>query len=685
MSKVVILDMGIYIHRNIFANWNNPKTTPVHTCLASIIGALRKVGVTKEDLIIMACDGRKNWRKLYEPCLIDDTEVLTDKGFLLLKDIVDNKLKVKIATLNPNTNKVEYHYPNEYYKVYYKGKMYCFGGERCRTDIVMTPGHKHYVKKQRDKEFSLKKVADIGSKIEYEHNRKFNYSISGLSYFKIPKLRTKSINWRKGVKYTYIVDHPAKKVPIKDWLKLLGWYLTEGSCGGRRYCGLVKPYTVLIPQSPTHNPIYCKEIEQILGKFGKVVKVKRTNITTFGISNTQIARHLKETFGNSFSKFIPRKLLNSLSKKQCQLLLHTLIKGDGSIYTKSTNKTYSYTTVSKQLADDVQELSYKSGYTCTISKATVFRKWYGLTITKNFTPRNKKHEFRASKWKGEGYTYDLEVPNHIFFVRRNGKCCWTGNCYKGDRAKKRRKSPIDWKTEYSKMNWLVQVLDQNTTWHSIRLPMIEADDIMAVASRFYKNNEIVLCTYDEDLTQMWDYPNVKIFSPMTKRYKIRPENFNVYKLISKKTQKETSDNLVSPILNVEHYDNRMKIVNLLELPEWVEQSVLAELSCLEPKEENLEGIPFKGLAERMKTIYNQDKIVTYESSVKYYQRKEDKKRKDLLIKRAKAKLDRANKRTIKGAPKEGTVSRVVAKKAVKKVLIENKKYDFNELVEEVIK
>jgi len=31
----------------------------------------------------------------------------------------------------------------------------------------------------------------------------------------------------------------------------------------------------------------------------------------------------------------------------------------------------------------------------------------------------------------EGMVYDVTVPNHVFFMRRNGKASWTGNCWEG--------------------------------------------------------------------------------------------------------------------------------------------------------------------------------------------------------------------------------------------------------------
>ena len=483
-----------------------------------------------------------------------------------------------------------------------------------------------------EKIFYLKSIEELPIKGERNHNRKFNYNKIGLSYFRIPKLRTVSTCMRKAAKYTYIVEHSAKKIKIDDWLGLLGWYLTEGSCGGRRYCGYVKPNTVVIPQSPLHNPEYCKEILNILKKFGSVTQQKRKNIINFVISNTQLARYLKNSFGNSFSKYIPRKFLNQLSKKQCKLLLKTMIKGDGSIYHKKTVTAYSYTTVSKKLADDVQELSLKAGYACSITKPTTNRTWYGLNITTSFTPRNTKHEYRGADWAGEGYVYDITVPNHIFYIRRNGKCCWTGNSYKGDRSQKRKESPIDWDKEYKQMNWLLEKLDLATNFNQILLPRTEADDIMSSCARHFKDNEIILLTYDSDMNQLTSYGNVKIFSPMTKRYKIMPKNYNAQKDILKKVNKEASDNLINPILSEVDFDNRLLCVNLLELPINIESQILAELDNLPAKENHLELLPYPTLRDRFMNIYG-EATESYEKSRKYYERKEKAKMKKKALKR----------------------------------------------------
>lgn len=215
--------------------------------------------------------------------------------------------------------------------------------------------------------------------------------------------------------------------------------------------------------------------------------------------------------------------------------------------------------------------------------------------------------------------------------------------YKADRKEKREKSPIDWDFEYKEMNNLLDNLDEATKFHIIKIENLEADDIMAVASRVYKDREVILVTYDSDLEQMWQYSNVKIFSPKTKRYKIIPNNFNVYVLLSKKIKKEVSDNLSNPILNENDYDNRAKCVNLMELPDWVEENVKKALTNLPEKNEETELLFFPSLQKRFPDIYNEG-TESYEKSVKYYERKAKK----LLKKKA---IERGKKNKKKGAIK----------------------------------
>jgi hypothetical protein len=139
---------------------------------------------------------------------------------------------------------------------------------------------------------------------------------------------------------------------------------------------------------------------------------------------------------------------------------------------------------------------------------------------------------------------------------------------------------------------------------------------MAVACRYYHDRPVVLVTHDADLEQCWEYPNVRIWSTYSKKWKIRPENFDVVRLQAEKIHKETTDNMVAEILTEEDFDIRRKCIDLIKLPEFVESAVVAALDNIKPKESNYRAIPFKSLWDRYLALYNdKSKVETYEAQV----------------------------------------------------------------------
>lgn len=615
LDRIIVFDWNCYVHSLGFAK-SIDEYFVNYMIMNMLTSNIRKIGyIPGKDTLVIAKDWvGGNWRKDYERCLDSETEILTCEGWMSIKDVVERKYDKKIATLDLAHNKVVYKNISNFYSYEYSGDMYRCGGFKCRVDLLMTPNHSHLLKKPGENQFYLKDIKDFNGRM-CEHFKQFNYiKKTGLKFFTLPKLVRKSISWRKGIKYTIVTEYPAKKIPIKLWIKLLGWYLTEGCVMGRRYCGVSKPGVVAIPQSVTHNPKYCKEIFKILSKFGGMSKCKRTNIITYTISNTQLADYLRNNFGTAFHKRIPRKLLNSLSKRQCQLLLSTLIKGDGT-YKKQIHS-YAYTTASKQLANDVQELALKAGFSCTITLPAKKRNWYGLSISKNYSPKN--YISIIKNWSG--MVYDIEVPNHIFYIRRRGKCCWTGNSYKANRKENRDKSGKNWNLIYSRANVLLEEFEF-AGFQKIEAPLMEADDLIALLPTKYPNHEIVVVSIDSDLEQLWAYPNVKLFS-LKKRalgqtskgaYKIRPNTFDVYGLIAKKIKKETSDNLITPVVTEEEYNNRKMCVDLINLPDFVREAcdnVLASI-CL-GQVIQVDVLSYPKLCNRFMDAQFQDSWLTYE-------------------------------------------------------------------------
>jgi len=197
--------------------------------------------------------------------------------------------------------------------------------------------------------------------------------------------------------------------------------------------------------------------------------------------------------------------------------------------------------------------------------------------------------------------------------------------YKSDRKEKREKhTEINWTIIFEQINKLLLQLDISTNWHIIQIESMEADDIQAVATRYYKDNEVVLITFDADMEQLLDRTNVKIFSPKSKKYKF---NDNPLAMLAKKLNKEAVDGLTNPILNEEDFDRRNLIINLRELPEFVETPIINKLKNLEPKTPDIEEFPFFSLKEKyLNLCKDSSKIVTIEKCKKAVERKKKKKK-----------------------------------------------------------
>lgn len=202
--------------------------------------------------------------------------------------------------------------------------------------------------------------------------------------------------------------------------------------------------------------------------------------------------------------------------------------------------------------------------------------------------------------------------------------------YKEGREELRQKSGKDWKKIYHDGNDLLEQLDI-AGLSVFRYNHIEADDIMAIFAKYINDKEIILCTHDSDLEQLWTYPNVKILSPAKKtqyKYKIKPENYNPYKVISKKIMKEASDGLTKEISGEEDYYNRKLCIDLLSLPEFIEAPLLEEIKKINfGRKIYPELIPFNGLRSRWDKVFDLSCVVSYEDCIKHEERKKNRTKK----------------------------------------------------------
>lgn len=104
----------------------------------------------------------------------------------------------------------------------------------------------------------------------------------------------------------------------------------------------------------------------------------------------------------------------SVSKKVCQMLINQLENDDEKIITNT-----------QEMLDDLMRLCLHAG-------------WFGIQLQSynQYVLDVKRSEvfdenYEEKVYHYEGGVYCIEVPNHIFYVRKNGKPVWTGNSRAG--------------------------------------------------------------------------------------------------------------------------------------------------------------------------------------------------------------------------------------------------------------
>jgi hypothetical protein len=102
--------------------------------------------------------------------------------------------------------------------------------------------------------------------------------------------------------------------------------------------------------------------------------------------------------------------------------------------------------------------------------------------------------------------------------------------YKGMRKSNRDKSDLDWKLIFDTLSEMREDIAKHFPWRVIHVDRAEADDIIAVMSKWLQENQLVqeglveetqkvlILSSDKDFKQLQLYPTVKQWSPMQKKY-----------------------------------------------------------------------------------------------------------------------------------------------------------------------
>lgn len=339
--------------------------------------------------------------KITDTCFDKHTEILTLDGWKKFEDISEDEI---VVTRNSENN-IEYQRITK--KIKQKtDKLFIHNGRN--MNFAVSSGH----------EFIVKQFVGRGGKNPIE-------KIVTIEELMKTSLRTYiplTAEWVGNEVDNFILE-PIKKwedrnivieekiIKMDDWLRFFGIWLAEGCTS--------KNGAIRIDQKKGER---ADIIREWINKIGYRVNereylssLKKTPMVCFTINNKQLYNYLSQ-FGKARDKYIPNHYL-LLSKRQLMILFDSMKLGD------CTKDGYRYSTHSKKLADNVQEILLK------ISKFGNIHKQDGGYI---ITLSNRTHSqfFRENVEIKEynDYVYCVSVPNQIIYVRRNGKVMWTHNC-----------------------------------------------------------------------------------------------------------------------------------------------------------------------------------------------------------------------------------------------------------------
>ena len=344
-------------------------------------------------------------------CLDQDTEIMTRKGWRGYETL---SREDEIATLSKD-GEFQWQVPVGIFIQDYSGELVTINSRR--FSMAVTPDHRVYGKFLKNP-----------NTLERRNNTPWELRAAKeaeLSPWFYPRLTCNSWN---GKIQSETITIPATKVQpeihvkLVDWVEFLAWYLSEGCVIQKAG---EKPYGVSIGQSEKYNPKKRASILALIRRMGLVPREWAGGMS-IAIWNVSLGKMLVG-FGKSGDKYIP-DWIKDLPIEYLKLFIKTYIAGDG--YTVGNG--FSITTNSWKMRDDLEEIAQKCGY-LVADWASIDKRWGGKTTqyTVRIIGDNKSQiEIKRPKWKREKYTGKVYCPstkNGIIFVRRNGKCYWTGN------------------------------------------------------------------------------------------------------------------------------------------------------------------------------------------------------------------------------------------------------------------
>lgn len=366
-------------------------------------------------------------------CYTDDTEVLTKEGWKFFKDVTSGPDGDEFATRNPETKEFEWQRAFRYYEAPWDGEVIDVRGRS--LDLRVTPNHRMAVQWSTYQD-GVKTVGETFKRADAIGPR--GAELPALSAWdgKTPETVTFG-------SYTW---------DTLDFAAFLGAWIAEGSLGPRRtyikkggYGGSVEgdvsSYSgsivlTQIPGTKGYEP-YRDLLTRMLGR-----EPCRSSGKDWVFSCSDLYEYLSN-LGSAHEKYIPVDVKN-WGRDALEKFLEFYLLGDG-WFQKSPGRrassgygSWRSCTVSKRLADDLQEIAQKVGRHATIT-AREPRNGGTFEGGRKILKENcrtgyylifgdaQTRSVKTSRSHYQGNVYCVSVPNETLYVRRGGSPIWCGN------------------------------------------------------------------------------------------------------------------------------------------------------------------------------------------------------------------------------------------------------------------
>lgn len=361
-------------------------------------------------------------------CYAEDTEVLTERGWVPVADVT---LKDSVCVLEHGG--IRYVQPSAVHRYATGDRMYSLDSNQ--VDLLVTANHSLYVRYSKGLKSRLGYQLLPAEKVcgkQVRHCKHGDWHGSDPEFITFPAYQRKAGQFGHGV-----LDVAGTEMSLQCFLAVLGSYISNGNSVWHEASGT---YGIDIhDDEPTFS-----EIRGMLDAEG--VKYSEgsnpANCRTLRIHDKSMALYFRQ-FGHAGDKFLPSEVFE-LSKESAYALLTWLVKGDGH---RNNGRLESYYTISKRLADDVQRLCLHAGLAANVCdhqpervdiiKGVPYhcqRSYRVAIITKKLEPEVNHGHCKTQNGQREaiieGYdkpVYCITVPEHVLYVRRNGKAVWCGN------------------------------------------------------------------------------------------------------------------------------------------------------------------------------------------------------------------------------------------------------------------